>query len=221
MRTISAAITLLALSQLFACGETKTSTLNHALQEYSNNQWLMSEMWAKKTIENEKDIHEAQYLMGLCEFQLQNIDSSKSWFMKAAKSENAEVKGKSTAMLGIIASSKGDYQTAKLAFSNASTNLIGIDKQIAEERSGGKSISNNFTLQFGAYRNRVNAEKAIISLENSLQNAGIGTAWITEERSNSGRTMYLVQAGHFRSRNSASLQRDRTNLPQCIVAVIP
>ncbi len=217
MRITIAITLLLALSQLLGCTKTKVSTLDRALQEYNNNQWLMSEIWAKKTIENGTDIHEAQYMMGLCEFQLQQIESSQDWFEKAAASTNTEVNAKATAMLGIIASSKGDHRTAELEFNKAFKGLIGIDKQKAGARTGGVSSTNKFTLQFGAYRDKANATKAIESIATSLQNAGLGNAWITEEKSTIGRTMFLVQAGQFPTRSSASLQRDRTNLPTCIV----
>ena len=102
MRITLPFILLLALSQLISCGESKTTTLQRSLQEYNNDQWLLSEMWAKKTIQSGKSIGEAQYMMGLCEFNLQNVASSKDWFEKAATSDTPEVKGKAMAMLGII-----------------------------------------------------------------------------------------------------------------------
>lgn len=177
-------------------------------------------MWAKKTIKDGRSIGEAQYMMGLCEFKLQKVESSKGWFQKAATSTNPEVKGKAMAMLGIIASNRGDETAAQLAFSNAATNLQGIDKQNASQRSGTLHKLNNYTLQFGAYREKENAKKAIESISNALQKANLGNAWITEEKSKIGRTLYLVQAGRFPTRISASSSRNEHPLPQCVVTTL-
>jgi cell division protein FtsN len=220
MRITLPFILLLALSQLISCGESKTTTLQRSLQEYNNDQWLLSEMWAKKTIQSGNSIGESQYMMGLCEFNLQNVASSKDWFEKAATSDTPEVKGKAMAMLGIIASSNGDEAAAQLAFRNAAVNLQGADKQNASQRSGTVSLESKFTLQFGAYRKKENAQKAIEVLSIELQNANLGNAWITKEKSNIGRTLYLVQVGRFPSRNSASRSRDEHQLPQCVVTSI-
>jgi hypothetical protein len=221
MRIIKILILLLALVQLIGCQKANTTALDSSLLEYNQSQWLISEMWAKKSIESGKNTHEAQYMMGLCEFQLQNIDNSTAWFTKASASSDPEVKGKATAMLGIIASSKGDYQEAARAFNTSSNYLLGSDKIQAESRSGKHVKSNNFTLQFGAFQKKVNATKAIDTLSNSINKAGLGRAWITEETNRSGRILFLVQAGHFKSRNAASLIREQYKLPQCIVTATP
>jgi hypothetical protein len=221
MRIATPFIFLLALSQLISCGESKTATLERSLHEYNNDHWLLSEMWAKKTIKSGKSIGEAQYMMGLCEFNLQKVDSSKEWFEKAATSANQEVKGKATAMLGIIASLSGDESAAQLAFKKAAKNLQGSDKRIANQRTGSlNNVVNNYTLQFGAYRNKENARNAIESISSTLRKANLGNAWIAEETSSIGRTLYLVQAGHFPTRNSASSIRDEHHLPQCVVTSI-
>ena len=220
MRITTPFILLLALSQLISCGESKTATLERSLQEYKNDQWLLSEMWAKKTIQSGKSIGEAQYMMGLCEFKLQKMESSKDWFEKAATSANPEVKGKAMAMLGIIASNKGDQAAAQLAFSTAAANLQGTDKQNANQRTGSVSGLNKYTLQFGAYRKKENARKAVESISRVLRKADLGNAWIAEEKSSIGRILYLVQAGRFPTRNSASSSRDEHHLPKCVVTNI-
>lgn len=178
-------------------------------------------MWAKKAIENGENIDEGEYLVGLCEFQLQDIASSKEWFLKASKSSNEEVKGKANAMLGIIASSNGEYAEAEIAFKSASIHLVGNDKREALARSGDSLISGEFTLQFGAYRSKANAEIALNTLSRSLAKSGLGTPHIVKEVGSLGKTMFLVQAGRFTSRKVASTRRDRGDLPQCIVAVSP
>ncbi|MBC8201414.1 MAG: SPOR domain-containing protein [Planctomycetes bacterium] len=220
MRIATPFIFLLALSQLISCGVSKTATLERSLQEYNNDQWLLSEMWAKKTIKSGKNIGEAQYIMGLCEFQLQKVASAKEWFEKAATSASKEVKGKATAMLGVIASGNGDETAAQLAYKYASIHLQGSDQQIANQRSGILTKVNNYTLQFGAYRDKENAQNAVKSISSALKRANLGNAWITEETSKIGRTLYLVRAGHFPTRNSASTTKDEHDLPECDVRSI-
>jgi tetratricopeptide (TPR) repeat protein len=221
MRITTITLFLLATIQITGCGGDKTTSLDKSLQEYSNGQWNMSELWAKKSLDEGENIEESQYMLGLCEFQLQNQDRAKEWFEKASNSNNPEVKGKATAMIAIISDNQGDYKSAELAYNNASKYLQGVDKQKAVMRSGATSQANNFTLQFGAYQKKTNAEKAIESISQALNQAGLGRAWITEETSNAGRKMFLVQAGHFLSRTSASTYRDKNKLPTCIVAVSP
>jgi len=189
--------------------------------EYQNGHWLQSEMWAKKSIESNKDIGESQYMMGLCEFKRQHIDEAKEWFTRAALSPKKEVQGKATAMLGIISANNGNIEAAKIAFKKAAVDLEGMDKREANLRtSSGNSAftsSNSFTLQFGAFRDKSNAKSAMDDLSSSLNQAGIQTVWIKEDSDRLGRKLYLVQAGHFATRSAASNRRMSGNLPQCIV----
>jgi len=219
MRT-TVIIFLLTLSQMIGCAKPTATALNTSLQEYNKKEWLSSENWARKAINSGNDIGKAQYIMGLCEFQLQQVDSSKAWFERAALSLDPEVRGKATAMLGIIASSKGEYAAAQIAFQNASPNLRGMDKRRAAAKLRTLNTSNTFTLQFGAYRKKDNAIKSIEIISTSIRKAGLGTAWISEEKSGLGATIYLVQAGHFASRNDASSRRTQHQLPQCVVTKV-
>ncbi len=214
-------LALLLLTTLFGlgCESTKTNSLELSLQEYNKGQWRLSEMWAKKAIENNANQNEAEYMLGLCEFQLNNIESSKRWFTKAQQSANSEVKGKSTAMLGIIASCEGNYAEAQSAFRSASINLQGIDKQKANARSRNQGDDGKYTLQFGAYQNKTNADQAVVILKNKLSQSGLGSIRISQDTGKYGKTMFLVQAGHFSTRTNASQRRERGDLPQCIVAV--
>ena len=219
MRT-TVIILLLALSQTISCAKPTATALNSSLQAYNNKEWLSSEKWARKAINSGNDIGKAQYIMGLCEFQLQQVDRSNAWFERAALSLDPEVRGKATAMLGIIASSKGDYRAAQIAFQNASPNLRGMDKRRAAAKLQTLNTSNIFTLQFGAYRKKENAVKAIEIISTSIRKADLGNAWISEEKNGLGGTIYLVQAGHFASRNDASSRRTQYNLPQCVVTKV-
>lgn len=193
--------------------------------EYQKGQWLLSEMWAKKAIESNKDIGESQYMMGLCEFKLQHFDNAKEWFTKATFSKNNEVHGKATAMLGIISTNEGNIETAEREFAKAAVDLVGKDKREALLRASSNSSNSgfasnqSFTLQFGAFRDKSNATSAMEELSFSLKKAGIQPAWITEDSDRRGRKLYLVQAGHFATRKAASNRRTSGNLPQCIVTV--
>lgn len=201
------------------------TSLERSILEYHHGQWVLSEMWAEKSLDEHLQIDEAQYMMGLCEFRLKRFDSANQWFQHAATSRNPDVRGKSNAMIGIIASSNGDFDVADAAFRSASIDLEGIDKREAESRTSSTSSDSSltksphsFTLQFGAYRNSENAISAIVSLNSILNKAGLGEAWIVEEEDRTGRKMFLVQAGRFTSRSSATTRRKRGDLPQCIVA---
>jgi hypothetical protein len=214
-------LTLIIFTSLTGCKSTRPTALDHSLLEYQNGQWILSEMWAKKSIKSNKDVAESQYMMGLCEFKLKHIEVSKEWFTKASHSPKKEVQGKATAMLGIISANEGNIEDAEIAFANAAIALEGVDKQEANLRiSTGNSMvtsSNSFTLQFGAFRDKSNANSAMNELSSSLKQAGIQTVWIKEDSDRTGRKLYLVQAGHFATRSAASTRRNNGNLPQCIV----
>ncbi len=181
-------------------------------------------MWAKKSIEANKNIGESQYIMGLCEFKRKHLAEAQEWLIKASTSSNQEVHGKSTAMLGIISENKGDFAAAIIAFRKAAIDLQGTNRSEALLRSSSANgthplSSETFTLQFGAFRDKTNANDAITKLSSPLIKAGINSIWITENTDRTGRTLYLVQAGHFSTRTAASNCRKHGDLPQCIVTL--
>ena len=212
-----------------SCSNKGPNALDRSLLEYDQGQWTISAMWARKAL-SEKHAHdEAAYLLGLCEYQLQHIEKAKIWFLSASKSTDEEVRGRAYAMLGIIASSKGDYVTAATAFEHAAGDLEGSDGTLASSwatatRSGtivaSSDIPNGFTLQFGAYRKLENAKTAAAEIDADLRTAGLGNAAIVKEVTQVGRVLFTVQAGSFNSRAAASRCRNRNSLPQCIVTAV-
>ena len=214
---------LLLFTILIGCKSTQPTALDHSLTEYRNGQWLLAEMWAKESIEANKKIGESQYIMGLCEFKRKHLAEAQEWFMKASTSSNQEVHGKSTAMLGIISENKGDFIAAKIAFGKAAIDLQGTNRNEAILRSSFNGThplsSETFTLQFGAFRDKTNANAAITKLSSPLIIAGINSIWITENTDRTGRKLYLVQAGYFSTRTAASNRRKHGDLPQCIVTL--
>ncbi|MDP7008811.1 MAG: SPOR domain-containing protein [Phycisphaerales bacterium] len=203
--------------------------MEKALLEYDQGQWSISEMWAKKALNESESSDEAAYLIGLCEFRMQRIEKSKQWFTQASESSNEEVRGKSNAMLGIIASSTGDYVTAARAFEEASADLSGSDRAKASSHaiatSSGNSFSSStiagsYTLQFGAYQSLENAKNAANKLGSQLRLAGIGNVSIFEEKSKMGTALFVVQAGSFDTRAAAAKCRNLHTLPQCIVTAV-
>ncbi len=218
-------LSLLLFSLLAGCKSSPQTALEYSIIEYENNQWHLSEIWAKKSIKEQKNIGESQYILGLCEFKQQHLAEAQGWFLKATASPSKEVHGKATAMLGIISSTNGDYEAAEAAFAIAADELQGIDKQEATSRtssanSTSSASSNSFTLQFGAFRDRSNANTAASDISPSLKEIGIQPVWISIETDREGKKLYLVQAGHFASRVAASTKRKYYNLPQCIVRAV-
>ena len=219
---ITLLLTILTISML-GCQPKKLTAIDRSLQEYVDGQWLLSKMWAEEAIGNHRDVDEANYIIGLCEFQRNRLNSAKQWFEKSSQSQNREVRSKSNAMLGIIAESDGDTQAASIAFAAAASELVGRDKQRALSRTSTNTIktahapSGYFTLQFGAYRDKTNATQSVESLNSMDENIGLGNAWLKEENDSIGRKMYLVQAGKFVSRTSANSRKSMGDLPKCIV----
>ena len=215
-------LSLLLFSIIAGCNSTQPTAIENSVHEYDNGDWLLSEMWAKKSIKENKNIGEAQYMMGLCEFKQNHMREAQDWFTRASASSSKDVRGKATAMLGIIASANGDFDATQSAFAIAASELKGIDQAKAEALSTGGNLANSdsktsFTLQFGAFRDKANANSTIAEISPSLNVLGVVPIWITEETDRAGVTLYLVQAGHFSTRVAASNKRKHSNLPQCIV----
>lgn len=211
------------------CSNTGPKAFERSLQEYHQGQWAISAMWAKKALDEERVNDEAKYMLGLCEFQMHHVDKAKSWFEQAATSSDEEVRGRASAMLGIIASNDGDYITAATAFEQATADLKGNDKakassRVAATRSGFSFSSStgtgSYTLQFGAYQKIENAQAAAMLLGSDLRLAGIGNPLIVEEKNQVGKVLFMVRAGSFQSRGAASRCRKRHSLPQCIVTAV-
>ncbi|HIO52779.1 MAG TPA: SPOR domain-containing protein [Phycisphaerales bacterium] len=211
------------------CSTNGPKAMERSIEEYNQGQWSISAMWARKALNENGKHDEAAYLLGLCEFRMQHIPKAKEWFEQVATSQDKEVRGKATAMLGIIASNSGDYVTAALAFEQATNDLKGSDKTKASSRAattGSGSpfsetvISGAYTLQFGAYKNLENAQNAANKIGSNLRLAGLGNATIVEEKSKIGKALFMVRAGSFETRASAARCRNRNALPQCIVTAV-
>ncbi|MDP7006266.1 MAG: SPOR domain-containing protein [Phycisphaerales bacterium] len=223
--TITAIFSTFLISLSIGCESTQSTSLDKSLKEYQSDQFFMSEMWAQKSIDQNQSVDEAQYMLGLCEFKLGHLESSKAWFNKSSTSSNPDVRGKSNAMIGIILDSNGDYEKAKVRFTRAALDLIGTDKEKVKARLDTSSSFNTqegqFSLQYGAFRKSENAIKAVKELSDSTNNLGLGKPWIDEEQDRMGKTIYLVKVGHFSSRNKATTQKQNPILSQCIVTVTP
>ncbi len=222
-------LTIMVFFLLVGCSNNGPMAMERSLQEYKQGQWSISAMWANKALANESNRDEAAYVLGLCEFRMQHVAKAKYWFAEASKSKDDAVRGRASAMLGIIASNDGDYVTAALAFDQASTDLDGIDKTKASSRSAAAKNGNCFastvsdggyTLQFGAYQNLENAKQAAAKLGSDLRLAGLGSPEIVTEYSSVGKSLFMVQAGSFDTRGAASRCRKRNTLPQCIVTAV-
>ena len=59
------------------CNSPQPTSIDKSQLEYHNSQWILSEMWAKKSIDEHGHVDEAQYMMELCEFRLENLENSK------------------------------------------------------------------------------------------------------------------------------------------------
>ena len=193
--------TIALLMTAFGCSNKGPQAMERSLQEYHQGQWSISAMWARRAMNEDANQDQAAYLLGLCEFRMQHIPQAKEWFIQAATSDDEEVRGKASAMLGIIASNNGDYVTAALAFEQATIDFEGTDKTKASTRGAtlgsGSSfsetlISGAYTLQFGAYKNLENAQNAVEEIEANLRIAGLGN---DNSRQHTGRPSHDVSQG--------------------------
>lgn len=74
-------------------------------------------------------------------------------------------------------------------------------------RIEGRMNASDFTLQLGAFSNKTNADKAVATAGSRAQRAGLPTPTVVSTPDATGRTIYLVQTGRFKTRGEAQAAR--------------
>ncbi|MGI9014904.1 MAG: SPOR domain-containing protein [Phycisphaerales bacterium] len=221
------------------------SQLDGSIAAYDASQFDVARMGALDVMRSaaSPQREEAAYLAGMSAYRLRDIDDAERLFMTAAKSSDATVKGRSTAMLGVIRIDQGRSPDAAHYFATAAAMLPDRDEvRRAQElaRDGGAAMnaqSNSgrdtlqvapdtsearYTIQVGVFTQKANAESAQRNAEATARQHGLGPVRIvTRADSRSNQTLYVVQFGSFASEATAQASRARIGRGDFIVAEAP
>lgn len=171
------------------------SAIDRSIQEYDAGQWTIARLWARRAHAQDESGDASAWMLGLCEYRLGHRDEAAVWFTEAAQSNDPKIRADGLAMLEQMRASPPS----------------------SEPMASPVARSARFTLQFGAYRDQMNAAAAVEALTAELASTGLAAPRLSKDRDSVGRAIYLVQAGAFATRNAADARRQRGDLPRCIV----
>ncbi|MBL8747253.1 MAG: SPOR domain-containing protein [Phycisphaerae bacterium] len=114
--------------------------------------------------------------------------------------------GECYSILGRIDAAARSYEQARLAARDPAL----------RSRVGNRMSSSGFTLQLGAFANRANADKALAAGGQRASKAGLPTPTIVATPDATGRTIYLVQAGKFSTKEEAAVAKSKLG-GDCVV----
>lgn len=188
---------------------------------------------------NSSDAAAAAWYGGLAEFKQGHDEQARTFFKQACRSSSPKIAGGAEAMLGQLATSRGDYAESLRRYERAWSLLQGSDRRqaavrglAAAETAGNtlaagrwrsrlegdsRSTSHAFVLQAGAYRSRSSADSHAQRLAHSAGSAGVGPVTVRSRQDQSG-NWWLVQCGGFDSRAEANVARRRLPREELIVA---
>jgi tetratricopeptide (TPR) repeat protein len=100
----------------------------------------------------------------------------------------------------------GNLHRARSAYVSAlrSADDPELRQKIASRQSGGE-----YSLQFGAFSNKANADQALAAAARRASAAGLDAPRLVSTPDVSGRTIHLVQLGRFKTRNEAITARSK------------
>jgi len=102
----------------------------------------------------------------------------------------------------------GSFEAARLQYRLAQSAVrdTGLRREINSR------LGEGFTLQVGAFTNRMNAERARRVVEENRMFDTLGDAVVLQRTDNRGTRLYLVQVGHFTSKRDAKAAQLRTGI---------
>lgn len=174
----------------------------------------------------------ANYLVGLNEYRLGRAGDARRAFEAASASTDADVAGRSLAMLGTLDMDARRYADAERAFRAAAQRLTGEEAARATRQAesaraaatgtpgtlpapvltspggsgaGGKATASprGWTIQLGVFKDLANAQRVALEANRSAAAKDIGAAQVVPVRDAKGTISYVVRLGTFSTRRAA------------------
>lgn len=185
----------------------------------------------------------AEYLAGLSAYKLGDHDEARRHLTAAVAILHGEEAARARAALGLVELARDRPAAAAEHFAAAWPGLTGEDARQAavfailaydqagdeaaaaewtRSRHGRRSLSpppgRGFTIQVGAFRERLRAERAAVDAAELTHTMGLTPVRIVTRTDRRGDVLYVVQLGSFETRTEASDVRHRVGRLQYIVA---
>jgi len=185
----------------------------------------------------------AEYLAGLSAYKLGNHDEARRRLTTAVATLDGEDAARARAALGIVELARDRPVAAAEDFAAAWPGLTGEDARQAAvfavhayeqagnavaaaewarrspyDRRGPSAPGSGFTIQVGAFRERLRAERAAVDAARLTHEMGLAPVRIVTRPDQRGGVLYVVQLGYFGTRTEASDVRQRVGKLQYIVA---
>lgn len=184
----------------------------------------------------------AEYLAGVSAYKLGDHDEARRRLTAAVSTLDGEDAATARAALGLVELARDRPVPAAEAFAAAWPGLAGEDARQAafhavhayeqagnhaaaaewarspHDRRSPSAAGRGFTIQVGAFRDRLRAERAAVDATRITREMGLAPVRIVTRNDRRGGVLYVVQLGYFGTRTEASDVRQRVGKLQYIVA---
>jgi len=235
---------MLMVLMLGGCQSTpRAGTLDSALDAYNAQRYSTAHAHATNAMRSSsgRQREHATYLAGLSAYQLGNFNEAELRLISASSATDRTTAASAKAMIGQMRLDQNRPSDAAVLFEEAARDLTGNDAAeaaryaaIAHRQAGNhvaaaqwssstlaqSSASGTFTLQVGAFQERLRAQQAADDTAAAARQAGYGPVQVVPSRDARGRLMYLVQFGRFETRSAAAQARSRMGRLDYIVVAV-
>lgn len=232
---------------LTGCAATQdgSATLDRALGDYHAQRFSQAREQADRVSATRVGTvrGRAEYLAGLSAYKLGDLDEARRHLTAAVAILHGEEAARARAVLGLVELARDRPAPAAEHFAAAWPGLTGEDARqaaifagLAYEQAGDDAAAadwarsghdqrglppspgKGFTIQVGAFRERLRAERAAVDAAEITHAMGLAPVRIVTRTDRRGGVLYVVQLGSFDSRTEASDVRHRVGRLQYIVA---
>jgi len=243
---VAAALGPIAPLALTGCAATDggSASLESALGHYHAQRFSRAKQQAERVSAGSHGVlrGRAEYLAGVSAYKLGDHDEARRRLTAALATLDGEDAATARAALGLVELARDRPVPAAEAFAGAWPGLAGEDARQAAifavhayEQAGNEAaaaewarvphgrrnpsaVGNGFTIQVGAFRERLRAERAAVDATRITREMGLAPVRIVTRNDRRGGVLYVVQLGHFGTRTEASDARQRVGKLQYIVA---
>ncbi len=247
-RAVAAVVVAVAPLALAGCTATQPGrvTLESALGDYHAQRFSRAQEQADAvSVGRDGTLRgRAEYLAGLSAYKLGNHDEAGRRLTAAVATLHGEEAAKARAAMGLLELARNRPAPAAEDFAAAWPGLAGEDARQAAlfaahayEQAGDEAAAaewtrsrprpdqrspstpgSGFTIQVGAFRERLRAERAAVDAARITHDMGLAPVRIVTRNNGHGGVLYVVQMGSFGTRTEASTVRQRVGKLQYIVA---
>lgn len=167
-------------------------------------------VWLRPLVTNHDDeiAGKAMATMGLIALEEGENRSAAKALSRAAGKLNANDSAHAAMYAGDAYANLGSFEAARLQYRLAQS--AARDSKLKQEVNS--RLGEGFTLQVGAFTNRMNAERARRVVEQNRMFDTLGDPIVLPRTDNRGTTLYLVQVGRFTSKQDAKAAQLRTGI---------